>query len=392
MTQAPYTVDQLRVGSGAVTPATVALQAITQALLFTDVANPAGLTLAQLAGLGTVTGVYVVGVAGSGAQYNTIQSAVDAVPADASLLAPAVILIMPGVYAEQVVVEKNGITLHALGRVELAAPASGPTVIVRGAVASVPRWLRVEGVTVTNAYNGQACVQVTGGAGSRVGQDGIYLQECQLQPTGIGGYTVTATAINNLYLQGCTSDGVPGTASMRVTQCARLLVAGGSVPALQADYDVGGAVPFVSGSRYELSACTGGALQSTLTGGGEFVAMGGTYGDAVFDGDRAVAMSRLQCGTLTLNGTVAATCTDVVRGAASGTGTLDQNRLSGSVGFSISASEAVVFECARSDGEYGVYLDAGVPEGAWVGARDAAGFTINFGLPVTATVRWQLVT
>lgn len=89
MTQAPYTVDQLRVGSGAVTPATVALQAITQALLFTDVANPAGLTLAQLAGLGTVTGVYVVGVAGSGAQYNTIQSAVDAVPADASLLAPA---------------------------------------------------------------------------------------------------------------------------------------------------------------------------------------------------------------------------------------------------------------------------------------------------------------
>jgi len=334
----------------------------------------------------------VVGKGGSGAQFTSVQAAVDTAPADASPTAPALILILPGVYAEQVIVEKSGLTLQALGRVELAAPASGPTVIVRAAVASAPRWLRLAGLAVTNAFNGQACVALTGGAGSRVGQDGVYLDGCQLVATGVGGYALTATAVNRVYLNGCATEGGAGTASLRVQQCKGLTVTGGSLPAVQADYDSGGAVPFLTGSAYEFTGCTLGPVQATLTGAGSVTFTDSTCGDITLNGDRTLTGKRLTCGTLAINNTGAVTLTDSQRGAVAGTGTLNENRATGSLGFSSSTSEDVVFSCARADDQYGVYLDAGVAGGPWVTGRGAAGFTINFALPVTTTVRWLLGT
>ena len=113
MPQPNFQVDGLRIEPGSGQTLTITRDAATGSLRFTDAVVTGGINLSSLAGLGTIAGVLVVGASGTGAQYTTVQSAIDAVPASASLSDPYVVLVMPGVYSENLVIEKAGMTRGA---------------------------------------------------------------------------------------------------------------------------------------------------------------------------------------------------------------------------------------------------------------------------------------
>jgi hypothetical protein len=102
MPQPPFLIDVLQVEPGSGDTLTVSRDSAGGALKFVDALLTSGVLLPSLVGLRNVTGVYIVGRAGDGAPYTTIQSALDAVPDSSSAAAPSLVLIMPGVYTENV--------------------------------------------------------------------------------------------------------------------------------------------------------------------------------------------------------------------------------------------------------------------------------------------------
>ncbi len=392
MTQASFKTDILQIEPGSGQTLTIDRLSSTGAMRFKDVLVPGGLLLSELAGLGTVTGVLVVGRAGTGAKYTTLQSAVDAVPVSSSLTNPYVILMFPGVYTENVTIEKAGITILGLGRVVLQNSAAAATIVVQDAVASFPTSLTLKGMVIVQTEDSLACVSLVGGAGSTVGTDGIILDACDIRPTGVGGYTVYANAVNTIILQDCRSDGVPATASLRVAQCASVSVRGGGMPLVQMDYSSAGTIPSVSGSAYSIVGCdSAGNTLSTLSGAGSLSIKGcSAVGTLTMNGNRTLTVVGSAVGNVTLNGTTTATFKTSSRGTLAGAGTLSEEQTVGTVGFVGSASEAVVFGAPRPNANYAVSLETLVYTTSKVSNKLATGFTVEFSAPETTTVSWTV--
>jgi len=393
MAQPNFQVDGLRVEPGSGQTLTITRDASTGSLRFTDAVVPGGINLASLAGLGTIAGVLVVGASGTGAQYTTVQSAINAVPANASLTNPYVVLVMPGVYSENVTIEKAGITVQGIGRAVIQAASVAGTITVQEAVASVPTSLTLRNLVLVNANNGEACVDIVGGAGSTVGADGITLDGCDLRPTGVGGYTVYADTVNYVTLTGCQATGAPGTASLRVNQCAGFTALNSTLPAVQADYTTAGSIPSVVGSAYYLSGCPSvGNVLSTLTNAGSLVISGcPSVGNLTLNGNRTLAVTTSSVGNVTVNGTTAATLRNSTRGTAAGAGTLLEPQVSGSTVFAASATETVTFSVARPNANYTVALDTGLNTVSRVTNKLTTSFDIVFTAPVSTTVYWTVL-
>jgi len=390
MTQPNIQADGVRIEPGSGQTLTITRDPLTGSLRFVDAVITGGINLRDMAGLSTIAGVLIVGKSGSGAGYTTVQSAITAVPADASLSSPYLVMVMPGVYSENVVIEKAGITVLGVGRVVLTAAGAAPTITVQSSVSTTPTSLNLKNIVIDQPNSGQACVSIVGASGSAVGEDGVVLEGCNLTASGVGSYTVLATAMGNLILRNCESSGSSGTASLRVSQCALLDIDGGTHPAVQADYNTAGIIPSVLGSLYTLSGCITGNIQSTLTGGGELTLDGCSVGNVTMYGNRTLDVAGSSVGNLSLNGTTAATLEFSSRGSAAGTGTLSEPVTTGSISFVGSAVETVTFDVPRASGAYGVSLDTGDATPSYVSARDASGFTVTFTSPVTTTVRWTV--
>ena len=390
MTQAPFQADALRVEPGSGQTLLISRDAATGSLRFRDAVVTGGVNLSELANLSTVAGTLVVGKSGTGAKYLTIQAAFNAVPTTASVTNPYVILVCPGVYTENVVWEKDGVTLLGLGKVRLVAAAATATVTIQAAVASTPHYAALTNVELENANVGGECVLVSGGASSLVGDGGVYLQGCLLVASGAGGYTVRGDTVNHLYLDGCSALGSTGTAACRVSQCATLRVTGGDLPLVQADYNSAGVTPSVVTSAYELSRCSTGNLLSTLQGVGSVSVSGCSTGTVTVNGNRTLAVDSSSLGNLVLGGTTAAELRSSRRGTVGGTGTINESAVAGTLVFAASLAETVTFGVPRTDADYVVTLDTGVPDSAYVSARLVTGFTVTFGLVQTTTVYWSL--
>lgn len=386
MTQSPFQVDALQVDPGSGDVLTVDRDPTTHGLRLTDPAIPGGILLSQLASLNTVTGVLTVGRGGSGAGYSTLQAALNAVPSSSSATAPTVILMLPGVYTENVTWNKDGVTLVCLGRVVLQG-----TLTIIASVSTTPLAATIRGLVIVQSTGGQSCVVVTGGSGSTVGTNDILLDDCTLLPTGVGGYSVSATAINSLILRNCRTVGVPSSASMVVTQCASLQVYDGVLPALQVDFDSTGALPSVSVGSYQLQGCQAGNILSTLSGGGSLTLTGcPSVGNLTVSGNRTLTVRESTIGALTINGTTAATTRSTTRGTASGTGTLQESKIQGTAAVVATDTVAVEFAVSRPNSSYGVNLDAGLADQPWVTSKTVDGFTIHFSGSVSTTVTWTV--
>lgn len=394
MTQGPFQVDVLKVAPGSGQTLTLSRDPSTGSLRFVDPLVPGGINLSDLANLGTVAGTLVVGKSGSGAGYTTIQEALDSVPSSSSSLNPYVILILPGVYTENLTIEKDGVTLLGLGRVVIQPSTVGATITVRSAVSSTPRRLVLQCLTLLQGNDGQACVSLVGGSGSSVGSLGIALLDCNLIPSGVGCYTVLGDTVGSVVLKGCMSEGVPATTSLRLTQCASLWVMGGVLPSLQLDFDTADPIPSLGVVGYSFYGCsTIGDILSTMRGGSSLFLSGcSSVGSVSLNGNRGLTSKFSILGVLTLNGTSSANLTCSTYTSASGSGTLATDSLIGTTDFVAVDHVLVTFPVARPDALYFVGLDAGVVDIPWISTKDPTGFTIHFSAPVTLTVTWSILT
>lgn len=414
MAQDPMLVDQLQIEPGAAGTRLIR-RAVDGSIEFLDAIVTGGITVKQLAGLQAVGGVKVVGKSGAGAQYTTIQAALDSVPITAGPLEPYVILVSPGVYAETINIVRDWVTVVGLGGVilePLVQTPNGPgayhTVVVQADLGTIPKHTVMRNVLVRNYHNNFACVRIVGGAGSEVAENGALLFDVGLEATAPGGNrTIWASSVNHVRMYGGSMAGSSNAAVTRVEECASfamLGVEGGS--AAQLDYDTGGDLPSVTGSFYTISACPmlgiGSVLvppvQSTLIGAGVLSILNcGWASNVSFDGDRNLVVVGTALGDLTLNGTASASLIGSTRNginAAVGT-TLAEPYVSGMTPFVADTSQAVVLPAEQPDTNYRITLELdGVTvnqDTPWITAKTTTGFTINFSFNQTLTVYWAVI-
>lgn len=393
MAQPAFQTDVLQLEPGSGQTLTIDREGPEGAMRFRDALIPGGVLLEDMAGLSAITGVFIVGRAGSGAKYLTIQSAIDEVPANASATNPYVILCFPGLYGENLVINKDGIAIVGMGQASIIGVSNLPTVKIISGVLTTPLTTLIQGMKIETSFPSKECVLVQGGPGLTVGTGGIVLKDCNLAAKGVGSYTCRADTANIVQILDCTSDGSDPTAILFANQCASFRASGGSHPATQADYDALGPTPIMPGSTYSFENCRSiGPILSTLNLLGSLKILDClSTGNVTLNGNRSGLIQTSTVGNLLVSGTSALTLVASKRGTISGTGTIDEPSVSGSVAFVASASQSVVFAVPRSNANYGVYLDTGVLANVQITGKTAAGFTINFGVVQTTTVYWTAV-
>lgn len=392
MTQPAFQVDQLRVDPSSGDPLFVR-RGSDGSLVFTDALVPAGLRLSDLAGIRDVDGVRVVGRGGAGAQYTSVQAALDSIPTSSGPTAPHLVLVLPGVYAEDLLVTKDAVTICGLGGVVLRPATNRHTVIVTSSVSTNPLTFTLSGVTVLQANDGKACVAFIGGSGSPVGSGALTLYNCDLLPSGVGCYTVYGDTVGNIAVRSCRTTGVPPSTSLTLTQCASLLVHGGSIPALQIGYSTLQPLSATAVGAYTISDCTtvGNVLLEapstvpcTLWGCAR-------TGTVTLNGTTVLSVGASTTGALTLNGTTVANLVGSSRGSASGSGVLGEGLTSGVANVTAADHVDVVLLVARASSNYGVVLDAGSANTPWATNKTTTGFRVQFATTVTVTVVWTVI-
>jgi hypothetical protein len=162
MAQPPFLVDVLRIEPGSAGVRTIDKAPTSTALRFIDPTTTA--TLAQFMGLRNVTGVYVVGTAGYGAAYTSIQDAIDAVPPYATVAEPGLVLVGPGTYTENLTIEHDGVFLIGLGAATIQNDGASHTITVQAVPGPAPQNVTLQNLTVVNDQAGFACLSLDGGS------------------------------------------------------------------------------------------------------------------------------------------------------------------------------------------------------------------------------------
>ena len=162
MPQPPYLVDELQIEPGSGDTLTVSRDAAEGAMKFVDAILSSGVLLPELVGLRNVTGVFVVGRAGDGAPYTSIQDALDAVPNTSSAAAPSLVLLLAGLYTENIFIQKDGVFLVSPGGAKILNSGASDTVTISAAIPVTPLTTLLRGLEIENTSTGNACVRVIG--------------------------------------------------------------------------------------------------------------------------------------------------------------------------------------------------------------------------------------
>ncbi len=162
MAQPPWLVDVLQIEPGSGDTITVDRDATDGAMQFVDAVVTSGVLLPALVGIRNITGVFVVGRAGDGAPYTTVQAALDAIPAASSALVPSLVLIMPGVYTEDLTLTRDGVYMVGLGGAKLINSTGTHTLTIKAESTSTPQNILLKGLEIECDHAGDACVYVLG--------------------------------------------------------------------------------------------------------------------------------------------------------------------------------------------------------------------------------------
>jgi len=162
MAQPPFLLDVLQIEPGSGDTLTISRDSTDGAMSFVDAVLTSGVLLPSLVGLRNVTGVFLVGRAGDGAPYTTIQSALDEVSTSSSVTAPSLVLVLPGVYTENLTIQKDGVYVVGLGGVKVSNSGASDTVEISAAIATTPQDVMLRGLTITNDEDTQSCVRIIG--------------------------------------------------------------------------------------------------------------------------------------------------------------------------------------------------------------------------------------
>jgi len=415
MAQPPFLVDQIQIEPGSPGDRFIS-RAADGSLQFTDSLVTSPVTLSQISGSGTIAGVRVVGSSGAGAQYTSIQDAIDSIPATSSLSEPYVILIHPGVYTEDVSLYRDGVVLQALGPVTLeSALESTPdavgndhTLTLETASGSTPQWVWIRGMRITNAHQGKACVFLSGGAGSILGAGGIYLEDCILESTSLlGNHPVLGVEFNVLIWSGGSVRNTTDQSLVSIEQCALLYVDRvRGLPALSLSYDSGGNIPSILTSSYTIRLCDDIAdgtilvppIQVSLIGVGSFDLLNcRNVGDLTVQGNRTHTFGGCVLNDLDIQNTSDVVFVNTrIEGTVTGAvGTSLDSPLRGTVGFMASPLETVTFDVPQPDVAYYVVCtpsdQPSNTEVPVVANKQVTGFDIMFSTNQTLNVDWILV-
>jgi hypothetical protein len=412
MAQDPLKVDQIQIEPGAAGTRLIDRDPATGAIRIQDSVVTTAVSLSQLAGLRNIANVLIVGASGAGAQYTTIQAAVDVIPANATAANPYIVLVMPGVYAETVNIVRDGVQLIGIGMPTISAPADDHTLIISAQLGTIPLRCLLEGFLITNTYVNRACVRVTGGAASTVGNDalGLQLRDCVLQANAAAGNRpLWATAVGLIEVLGGKLEGVGngGISLLLIEEVTTLRIRDCDIPVnVSLRYDTGEAEPVLGGVVYEIHNCQNigsvGSLVPILSfegqGDGALVVRGSSFaaGRVSVIGDRTAVFENSSLDQLDVQNTSTVTMTNSERAsvlAANATAVLDVPRQAGTSAFVAATTAAVAFDVPMSDAAYtvGLEMDAGPAndEAPWVTLKAVTGFTINFATNQTLNVRWM---
>jgi len=359
------------------------------------------LTLAQLAGLQTMTNVLMVGKGGPASRYTTLTDALATIPPSASSTNPYVVLVGPGVYEENVILNSDGVTLFALGSVRVTAPSGSTTaaLTIQADGSVVPKGCKVIGFSFVNPNSNRDCVRIYGLAGSEVGSEWLSFLDCDFEASGDGAYQIRADTADFIRVQGGSWSNSHVNSRTKFTNCARVVVEGvQDAKDFTLLYDTTGSVPSEVSSEYRLAYLSGvDTIACTLSGAGSlFLDNVSQTGNLTVDGDRPLDASFCRFGNLTVNGTVEATLSACSRGTAtgSGTSTLAESYLSGSASFTADDTGAVAFDVGQPDTDYSVSLELGANAGGLVPAsvetKTVSGFDIVFDAAQTTTVGYTV--
>ena len=391
MPQPPYQVDQLQVEPSSGQTLTISRDAATGSLRFVDAVVTSGVNLSEMSGISTVDSVFVVGTAGAGATYSTVQAAIDAVPITSNENDPNVILVTPGVYQENLVLEKDGVSIIGLGEVVLKNNGASPTLTIQQGVAT-PELFLMRNMKIENDSVGQACINIQGVASTNLGANLLSFEDCTFVTSDIGNFPVLANVCNNIRLVGCSLS-TGSSAILSVQQVADFKIKScTSVPSIQLAYDNTGTQPSLTTSQFSMEDCDSVlATIVNLSGEGSFSAKGcPVFGDFTVTGDRSSTFNQCNLGNLSINGTSAVTLQGCTRGTAAGAGVLDEDLTQGTVAFSASSSETVTLPVGRTSNDFTILLDTGDATPSFVSNKTTTGFDVEFTAPVTTTVRWVL--
>ena len=162
MAQPPWLVDVLQIEPGSGDTITIDRDSTDGAMQFVDAVVTSGVLLPNLVGIRNITGVFVVGRAGDGAAYTTVQSALDAIPASSTALVPSLVLVMPGVYTEDLTLTRDGVYIVGLGGAKLVNLTGTHTLPIKAESTSTPQNVLLKGLEIENTHAGDACVYVLG--------------------------------------------------------------------------------------------------------------------------------------------------------------------------------------------------------------------------------------
>lgn len=232
MAQPSFKADVLQIEPGAAGTRTVSRDSTTGGLKFIDPAVPAGVLLSDLVNLSQITAVSIVGVAGAGSQYTTIQEAIDDAPTTATITDPHVIVITAGTYTEDLTVAKDGIILTSLGYVRIVNATAGPTLTITEGEDGVPRFFQARGLTIECTEDGEACVFVDGSNTFATGTATVDATPLVAGDTlVIGGVTLTGVAVartsggNNFDVTGGTVTAIAAEIAAAINDSANSFVA-----------------------------------------------------------------------------------------------------------------------------------------------------------------------
>jgi hypothetical protein len=169
MAQPPFRSDAFEVenADAPVGPRLIEANETNGSLRFTDPLIPGGIDLNELAGLQQAQQTIIVSQTGTGGSKDaegnpitTLQGALDAVPDSADANERYTIVLMPGIYVEDVVVTKDYTTITSLGGVVVRNAGAVSTFRILQGAMTVPRRITLKNLRIENTEATEACVDL----------------------------------------------------------------------------------------------------------------------------------------------------------------------------------------------------------------------------------------
>ena len=160
MPQLPFQLDGVQIEPGSGQTLTITRDNTDGSLKFIDAILTLGVTLKELVGIRNIQGVYVVGK--TNAPYTTIQSAIDAVPEANTSATPALILVGPGIYQENLLIQKDGVVIKGFGGSKILNSGNSSTVSIYSTETLQPKNITFKDIEIECTQNGKSCVEILG--------------------------------------------------------------------------------------------------------------------------------------------------------------------------------------------------------------------------------------